>query len=168
MDSGDPDQAMDLAQEAVEISTRLEDGHSVAMARLYVAAAMLRSSRRSGAHDLMSSGAGYIIEGSDLQLVAEALDEFAPAATLFGADRRAARLAGAADRHREATSLPRPPPVKRHFEGSLGAARQRLGREAWDTEYARGRQLNHAEALTLASQPMDSRVTPSMPVRPGP
>ncbi len=153
LDRGDPEHAMALFEECILLASRQGDSQSAADRRINLAAAIGRAGRPAEAHDLLSSLVDDIVGLGDVNGLAGAFDELAETALALGADVRAARLMGAADRLREQIGIPRTAPDARHLERSVGPGRDRVGHGAWDAEVGAGRQLTQDEALALAREP---------------
>ena len=154
LDSGEPERAGALLDEALASALHRQDAHATMAARQNKAVALRRAGHVIEAYALMRSFVADIAGFADAEMLVCALDEFAEVAAERGADADAARLSAAVDAFREQLGLPRRDVDHHHLEDALDPSRRRLG-EVWEAERAAGRLLSHAEALELAARTVE-------------
>lgn len=155
LDQDDPARAIELLQEAIPLDEAAGDGWAVAVDKGNLAGALIRAGRVAEAQELLCETVDETLGYGDLELTADTLERFAAAAAELGADGRAARLVGAAERLRDEAGMPLPAPDAAILERALAAARARVGSDSWNQEVAAGRRLTADEAVALAKLPLD-------------
>ncbi|MDP9241208.1 MAG: tetratricopeptide repeat protein [Actinomycetota bacterium] len=154
LDSGQPEPAMVLLHEAIELDRKLGDAWAVAVGQGNLAAALVWSGDAPAAHRLLASIADDVVGHGDLELTASTLEIVAIAVAELGADERAARLAGAAERIRTDAGTPIAAPDQALLDRGLAGPRERMGAEAWEAGYAAGRQLTADQAMEVTRLPV--------------
>lgn len=154
VDCAEPERAMPILREAIAIDRRLGDLWAVAVGQVNLAGAMVRADQGREAHRILTSVLDDVVELGDQSLMTEFLEISAAAPARLGADECSARLAGAGDRLRATAELPITAPDQELLWQALGPARERIGQEAWQREYAAGQQLTAAEAIEVTRKPV--------------
>ncbi|MGI9157042.1 MAG: ATP-binding protein [Marmoricola sp.] len=154
IDSGEPERAMVALGEALVIDRRTDDSWAVAVDEGNLAAALLHGGRAEAARELLCSVIYNVVGLRDIELVADTLEHFAAVVAALGARLRAASLAGAAQGIRDKAGMPISAPDAALLERTLGPAREAVGPEAWEQEWAAGRRLSQDEAVALAVLPI--------------
>jgi predicted ATPase/DNA-binding CsgD family transcriptional regulator len=148
--AGDEDRAAALYEESLELWRELRGTPGIASA-LH----KLGQVRRSTGD--VAAAYGYFVESLTLQRelgntqgVGECLAGLAGTAAAAGRPERAARLFAASVTLLAAIGVPLAPADQAALDRDTAATRQRLGPRVWESEWAAGRVLSSAQAVTLA------------------
>jgi tetratricopeptide (TPR) repeat protein len=155
IDTEQPQRAIPLLDEAIELDRQLGDRSALAVAEGNLAAATAAAGRPRDAYQLLCSVVADAVTLGDVELIADTLERFAAVAAQLGADLRAARLCGAAQRIRKSAGIPLSGPDQVLLERAIGAARERIGPQIWERECSAGGELTQAQAVALAREPLE-------------
>jgi hypothetical protein len=146
--------ASTLLEESVALSRRREDtrGMVIALVNLGIFAYAQRDLAR--AQTLWSECLTLNEElGGTFEVAYEAVEGLAEIAAAQGQSRRAARLLAAADAHRVAVGVPRPPHIQAVYADALASAREALGTGAFSAAQTEGAALSLEQAIAEALAP---------------
>jgi len=147
---GDYAKAEALLEEGLRLQQELGHRRGVAWSLHDLGRLALAVGDLERASDLLSESLLLRREHSDKLGVAECLESFAALAGAVAQTERAATLFGAAEALREALAAPLWPTDRARHERDVATVRTRLGRQALDRIWARGRDLTLDDASTYA------------------
>lgn len=160
---GDYAAAHTLLEEALAINRKRKDNWGVATALINLGDVLCVQGEVGEARAVFGEGLRLAQELGDRESLAYALEGFASIAATQGQGERAARLRGAAEALREASSNPRPPSSGAStYEQDTELIRADLGEVAFAEAWTRGRGTPLEEAVAYALE-VPASLTPDAP-----
>ena len=147
--AGNLDGATELLQEALALRRKQADiaGAAIDLQSLSLISLLLGHARE--ARDLQAGTLDFVASSGDTEFLLDALELSACIAAELGECRRAARLAGAADAHRQLAGMPISRSDAVLLEQFLAPARATMAPTEWEAELAAGGALTRDQAVTL-------------------
>lgn len=147
---GDYDAARGLLNESLALSRELGEKTGITESLLFLGSVTRRLNDYEASHKLFAESLALSLDIGNREGIISCLEEFAGSACMKSEARRAAKLWGAAEALREATRIPIPPVYRAEREHDVSLARSTLGEQAFTDEWAQGRALTLAQAITFA------------------
>jgi predicted ATPase len=145
--AGESAHAEELIDEARVRYRELGDAYFVARTTGYLAYPALLGGDLKLARSLTTTGLRMSLELADSWGIAEGMERISAAIAASGDGSRAARVAGAARAVRDTIALQPMPEDQAMIGPYLADARSRLGEQAWDEAWARGRSMPFYDAV---------------------
>jgi hypothetical protein len=151
-----------LEREALEAALAIGDPYTLALVHGIFGLAALRAGRETAAREAFCQElVAADTDALPAEFVFEGLLGLAALAGAGGDDHRAAALEAAAWQHNDRPLYPWEEPVyQRLDERFLAPARERLGRDVWDSAGMAGRGLTAEAAIAFALEPPATRTAP--------
>ena len=150
MRSGDLDRATAVYEECLQLAERLDNDHLETLVLHQLGFTALLAGDRGRAREYFDASIAANRNLLDQEGLAFCMDGFAAVAQARGRPEAAARLHAAAARRREVLGITVWPELYPLIDQRVAAARSALGPVRFEQEWAAGRQLQSADALTYA------------------
>jgi DNA-binding CsgD family transcriptional regulator len=153
---GENTRAHALLTESLKLRTEVADEQGLAWAEIWLARVERAQHRISEARCLLERGLSRAIQAHSRLYTAMGLEELGTVAALQGESAWAARLFGAAEALREQPGAPKPPIERSEYEAQVAAVRAALGESSFQAAWARGRNMEPAQALAERESPIET------------
>jgi predicted ATPase/DNA-binding SARP family transcriptional activator len=147
--AGDSDAGVALLEEAIDLAKSSEAPHQRASASVDLVWILLERGELDRAAELLADAYAIFVDLVDRAKTADCVECYAALALARERAEESARLLGAAAALRHSIGSVRSPDQERHVERIRIAAAEALGAEAFDADYAAGRELDAAAAVRL-------------------
>lgn len=147
LDSGEPNRAIALLEEALVIDRRLGNSWGTTVDQVNLVAARTQAGQLELALKELRGFIDVAVSLNDVDLTIAIIELMAALWAELGDARRAARLSGTAEAMREQANLPRPAVEEVLLASSLAKVRPLLDAEGWTSHVDDGRALSAEAAI---------------------